>query len=314
MIPNEARMRLDRLAKPSRKLSGSQLDLYPATTTHGVKPFKRPLLKWIGNKQRFAHEIISYFPESFGTYFEPFLGSGAVLGTLGPKRAVGSDVFGPLVEIWTTLSTSPGLLKQWYEDRWHRMMNGDKNEVYDHIKASYNSHPNGADLLFLCRSCYGGVVRFRQIDGYLSTPVGVHMPIPPTEFSRRVDEWRHRTTGAEFRRLDFEKAMGMAAAGDLIYCDPPYSHSQSILYGAQSFELERLFRTISLCKRRGVFVALSIDGTKRSGNLVCDIPIPDGLFEREILVNVGRSMLKRFQMGGRSLEAEVVADRLLLTY
>jgi DNA adenine methylase len=41
--------------------------------------------------------------------------------------------------------------------------------------------------------------------------------------------------------------------------------------------------------------------------------MPNGLFEREMLVNVGRSMLKRFQMEGKSLEAEVVADRLLLT-
>src|SRR3989442_1542017 len=63
-------------------------------------PFKTQLLKWIGNKQRFAHEIIQYFPPTFGTYFEPFLGSGAVLGTLVPQRAVASDALEPLVEIW----------------------------------------------------------------------------------------------------------------------------------------------------------------------------------------------------------------------
>ena len=68
------------------------------------------------------------------------------------------------------------------------------------------------------------------------------------------------------------------------------------------------------CKDRGVFVALSIDGSKRSGNFVCDLPIPSGLFEREVSVNVGRSMLRRFQMKGESLEGELVADRLLLTY
>ena len=37
------------------------------------------LLKWIGNKQRFAETIISYMPETFNNYYEPFLGSGAVL-------------------------------------------------------------------------------------------------------------------------------------------------------------------------------------------------------------------------------------------
>jgi DNA adenine methylase len=63
-----------------------------------------------------------------------------------------------------------------------------------------------------------------------------------------------------------------------------------------------------------VYVALSIDGTKRSGNRICRVPIPHGLFEREVLVNCGRSMLRRFQMEGQTLEGEVVADRLLLTY
>jgi DNA adenine methylase len=114
--------------------------------------------------------------------------------------------------------------------------------------------------------------------------------------------------------MDYAEAMGMARQGDLIYCDPPYRNTQSILYGAQAFDLARLFQVVGECKRRGVCVALSIDGTKRSGDLVCDVPIPAGLFEREALVNCGRSMLRRFQMEGETLEGEVVADRLLLTY
>lgn len=148
----------------------------------------------------------------------------------------------------------------------------------------------------------------------MSTPCGVHNPMPPETFSKRVDEWHERVSSTEFMNVDYTEAMDMARAGDLIYCDPPYSFSQAILYGAQSFNLEQLFLKIRECKRRGVYVALSIDGSKKSGGLVCDIPIPGGLFEREILVNCGKSMLKRFQMEGESLDKEVVTDRLLLTY
>ena len=64
------------------------------------------LLKWIGNKQRFAPEIVSFFPARFGVYREPFLGSAAVLATLAPRQGVGSDIFAPLVEIWQTLRTT----------------------------------------------------------------------------------------------------------------------------------------------------------------------------------------------------------------
>jgi DNA adenine methylase len=148
----------------------------------------------------------------------------------------------------------------------------------------------------------------------MSTPCGIHQPISPVSFSRRVKEWRERTRGTRFLVLDYKEAMGMARRGDLVYCDPPYSYSQTILYGAQSFDFRELIKEIAECKARGVHVALSIDGKKRSGDVLCDLPIPDDLFEREIFLNCGRSMLKRFQMGGRTLEKEVVADRLLLTY
>lgn len=279
-----------------------------------VVPFTKGLLKWIGNKQRMAHEIVSHFPANFGTYFEPFLGSGAVLGTLRPDCAIGSDTFKPLIEIWQTLHSDPGLLNRWYTERYQQMMSGEKVKEYERIKASYNRHPNGADLLFLCRSCYAGVVRFRQKDGYMSTPCGPHKPVPPDSFAGRVNEWHRRTQGTEFRRLDYREALALAKPGDLVYCDPPYTHSQAILYGAQRFRLRQLLQVIADSKSRGVYVALSIDGTKRSGDHVCRLPIPDGLFEREVLVNCGRSMLRRLQMGGQTLEGEVVADRLLLTY
>ncbi len=148
----------------------------------------------------------------------------------------------------------------------------------------------------------------------MSTPVGAHDPVSPESFGKRADIWHARTRGARFLHLDFAESMDSAKPGDLIYCDPPYTDSQAILYGAQAFSLERLFDSIAACKARGVYVALSIDGTKYSGRKLCDVPIPDGLFEREEFVDVGRSMLKRFQMDGRSLEDHEVRDRLLLTF
>lgn len=148
----------------------------------------------------------------------------------------------------------------------------------------------------------------------MSTPVGAHNPITPASFARRVDIWHQRVKGADFLQIEYEEAMSTAREGDMIYCDPPYSYTQAILYGAQDFSLENLFKVIGECKDRGVNIALSIDGTKKSDNFSCDLPIPQGLFEHEIMVNCGRSMLRRFQMGGATLEREVVKDRLLLTY
>lgn len=295
-------------------MSDIQLRLFAGSRMAVPVRLRSQLLKWVGNKQRFALEIVSYFPPVFEKYFEPLLGSGAVLATLANARSLGSDSFRPLIGIWQSLKKSPEMLKTWYTERWHAFNRGDRAEEYERIKASYNANPNPVDLLFICRACYGGVVRFRKADGHISTPCGPHSPIRPESFSRRVDLWHERVEHADFECMDFSEAMALSKPGDLIYCDPPYSHSQSILYGSQGFSLERLFEVIADCKSRGVFVALSIDGKKRSGAYVCDVRLPRGLFEREVFVHCGRSMLKRLQMQGRSLEKEVVADRLLLTY
>lgn len=277
-------------------------------------PPKGQLLKWIGNKQRFAAEIAKFFPTDFNTFYEPFIGSGAVIATISPSNGVGSDAFKPLVEIWDKLKNDPDELVKWYASGRDRLENEDKVDVYESIKASFNKSHNGKDFLFLTRSCYGGIVRFRKSDGYMSTPCGPHTPISVQSFAKRVKEWNQRMTNVEFMHCDYKEIFKMAKKGDLIYCDPPYTHSQGILYGAQSFKLEELFVEITKAKAKGVRVALSIDGSKKSGNFLCDLPIPENVFEEEIYISVGRSMLRRFQMEGQTLEQELVSDRLLLNY
>ena len=286
----------------------------PIPAAGGDMPFRTQLLKWVGNKQRQADAIIRFFPGKYHRYYEPFLGSGGVLGVLAPPQATVSDTFKPLVEIWQMLHSNKEVLKEHYAVRYATINELGKKQAYEQVLADYNASPNGADLVFLCRTCYGGVVRFRKNDGHMSTPCGVHDPVSPESFSKRVDIWHARTRGTKFLHLDFADAMGMAEVDDLVYCDPPYTDSQTILYGAQAFSLKRLFQSIEACKTRGVKVALSIDGTKYSGKKLCDVSIPAGLFEREEFVTVGRSMLKRFQMDGKSLENHEVSDRLLLTY
>jgi len=277
-------------------------------------PPKSQLLKWVGNKQKFAAEITKYFPTQFGRYFEPFLGSGALLATVAPHNGLGSDTFEPLMEIWKMLKSDSGELIKWYSERRSKIGEESKEEVYKKTLSSYNENPNGADFLFLTRSCYGGIIRFRKADGYMSTPCGVHDPISVESFSKRVIEWKNRLNKVDFAHCDYKEAFSQAKSGDLIYCDPPYSHSQTILYGAQDFKLEDLLLEIDKAKSKGVKVALSIDGHKKSGNLLCDLPIEQGLFENELYVNCGKSMLRRFQLEGQTLENENVSDRLLLSY
>ena len=285
-----------------------------ANRTDDVRMWKTQLLKWVGAKQRFAHDIIAAFPPRFGTYHEPFLGAGGVLGVLAPKRAEAADSFAPLIGVWQALRDEPATLAGWYRDRWEAAEAGGWAAEYDRVKARFNAGRTPADLIYLSRAAYGGVIRFRRRDGHMSTPAGSHRPIHPDKFAARVAAWHARVQGTNFHARDYAESFARARGGDVIYCDPPYSGSQSILYGAQGFDLDDLLARIARAKRRGVFVALSLDGARASGAAPEARALPPGLFEREVPITLGASMLKRFQMGGQSLAGERVVDRLLLTH
>jgi DNA adenine methylase len=228
-------------------------------------PPKVQLLKWIGSKHKFAAQMSEYFPPFFNNYHEPFVGSGSILATISPTSGYASDIFKPLIDIWQTLKENPELLISWYEERRNRLDKEDKKVVYEDIKASFNKKPNGADFLYLTRACWGGVIRFRKADGYMSTPIGYHDPIGIDNFKLRVFDWHERVKNTTFDCIDYKEGFDKAVSGDFIFCDPPYKNSQNILYGSQDFKLEELFECIRIAKLKGIYVAMSIDGHSKSG-------------------------------------------------
>ncbi len=281
------------------------------------------LLKWIGNKHRFAEEIVSYMPEEIHTYVEPFLGSGAVLGKLAAenrnslfpryKQAIGGDILPFLIGIFEYVKNDPDTLVRHYE-ACIKDYNDNREQKYLEIRERFNQTFNALDFAVLTRTCYSGVVRFRKSDGYMSTPIGPHKPIPPEAFAKRVEIWHQLVKEVTFMHKDFREVMGLAGEGDLVYCDPPYTHSQSILYGSQTFRIEDLWDAIYACKKRGAKVMLSINGKKKSKAEDIGVQPPAGLFARSILVNCGISMINRLQRAGEEMVNEDVHDKLFLTW
>lgn len=281
------------------------------------------LLKWIGNKQRFAETIVSYMPEEFNNYYEPFLGSGAVLAELlysdsekifpHFKTAFGSDILPFLIEIFNIVKTNSDLIKDYYSNEIIEYYTSPELK-YNEIRDRFNLNHNALDFCILSRTCYSGVIRFRKADGFMSTPRGPHKPIKPETFIKRVDLWQQLLSKAEFRCESYIDAMDRPQAGDLVYCDPPYTHSQSIIYGAQEFNVDILFEKIAECKARDVKVILSINGLRDSKRKDISVTPPDGLFERKLLVACGTSMIDRLKNDGKKMDDKLVHDQLLFTW
>jgi DNA adenine methylase len=60
----------------------------------------RPFLKWAGGKSKLIKQYIPYFPKNFKTYYEPFLGGGAVFFHLQPENAVITDINLELINVY----------------------------------------------------------------------------------------------------------------------------------------------------------------------------------------------------------------------
>ena len=281
------------------------------------------LLKWIGNKQRFAETIVSYMPNQFSNYYEPFLGSGAVMAQLLSsdktmlfphfEHAYGSDILPFLIEVFEYVKNSPDQLVNYYKSEIEEYYL-DPTAKYNEIKERFNSYHNGLDFCLLSRTCYSGIIRFRKADGHMSTPRGPHSPINPKTFEKRVLLWNDLLEKASFQAESFMDAMTKPTAGDVVYCDPPYTHSQGIIYGAQDFDIRELWTKIAECKQRGAKVMLSINGMRESSKKDISVEIPNGLFARKIIVDCGTSMIDRLQNGGKEMVDERVDDLLLLTW
>lgn len=281
------------------------------------------LLKWIGNKQRFADTIVSYMPDSIADYYEPFLGSGAVMAELlnadatklfpHLNHAYGSDILPFLVDIFAITKENPQMIVDYYRKGITDYCLNPEEE-YNNIRARFNAKHNPYDFILLSRTCYSGVIRFRKADGYMSTPRGPHNPISPDSFETRVQQWNSLLQKASFRCESFEEAMDRPREGDVVYCDPPYTHSQNIIYGAQLFNIEVLWKKIAECKERGVKVILSINGSRESKKKDISITPPDRLFCRKLGVDCGTSMIDRLQNNGKEMIGKAVEDQLLLTW
>ena len=279
------------------------------------------LLKWIGNKQRFAPLIVSAMPTSFNDYYEPFLGSGAVLAELKSSSNTGlfptfneahaADILPFLVDIFNMTRDNPDALACYYKDTITRYYD-DPAATYNEVRDRFNEDHNPLDFCILSRTCYSGVIRFRKKDGFMSTPKGAHKPISPETFRSRVSLWSSLIQDVDFQVASFEETMSHAGPGDLVYCDPPYTNSQTIIYGAQGFDITRLWSAIESCVERGAYVMLSINGSRKNSDVAPVIPA--GLFKREYAVDCGISMIDRFQNGGDTMGDTIVKDKLLLTW
>ena len=228
-----------------------------------------PFVKWAGGKNQLLDKLHNRVPNSYGTYYEPFIGGGALLLNERPKKAIISDVNEQLINTYLQLKADPRAVIRAVK----RLDEGicDK-DYYLVTREAYNkkiqAHELDAEcaalMIWINKHCFNGLYRVNGKGLF-------NVPYNNKQTGNSIDEANLMSIGyflensnVDILCQDFEITCDSAQAGDFVYFDSPYipvSETANFTdYTKDGFTYEDHVRLAELYKRladRGVKVMLS---------------------------------------------------------
>jgi DNA adenine methylase len=231
-------------------------------------PLVRPFLKWAGGKRQLLPELRKYIPRPGprATYYEPFVGGGALFFALQRQRAVINDTNAELINCYQVIRDDvENLIAALSQHR--------NEEAYYYELRDWDRSPDfaarppverAARVIFLNKTCYNGLFRVNS-QGQFNVPFGKYKAptIVDAAVLRAVSKYLNNNAIAMLN-VDFEKAVREARRGDFIYFDPPYdpvsdtaSFTGYDVNGFSRAEQTRLKGVVDVLDKRGCKVLLS---------------------------------------------------------
>ncbi len=272
----------------------------------------QPFLKWAGGKRQLLPQIKPYIPEiGENTYFEPFLGAGAMLFSIQPHNAIVNDINSELYNVYKVIADEQ-LFEELIEDLRSHV---NESEYFYEIRALDRSEDyqnlslvkKASRFIFLNKTCFNGLYRVNS-KGQFNVPFGKYKKpeIVNEAVLREVHQFLNQSN-ITFLNGDFKAAVKEAKSGDFVYFDPPYdpvsqtssftSYAQEGFGKAEQYELRDVFKQLN---DRGCKVLLSNS----------DTPFIREIYEgfNIVTVQANRAINSKAEGRGKINEVLVVGD------
>lgn len=218
--------------------------------------FVAPVVKWVGGKRQLITEIEKYFPDKYSTYYEPFLGGGAVLFHFQPPKAVVNDVNNELINLYIVIKENVEELIYELEKHKNEKEYFYKIRALDRNKEFYESLTNvqkAARILYLNKTCFNGLFRVNN-SGEFNTPFGKYKnPNIVDKITLTAVSNYFNQNNIKFMCGDFEEGVKGIRKGAFVYLDPPYdpvSDSSNFTgYSKEGFGRDDQKRLKKLCDK-----------------------------------------------------------------
>lgn len=237
----------------------------------------KPFLKWVGGKARLAATLADLLPDELDTYYEAFIGGGALFFHLAQqhrfRRAVLNDFNPELINCYTVVRDDvSGLVNKL------RGFALGRDAFYEMRALDPNTMPpidRAARTIYLNKTSFNGLYRQNKA-GKFNSPFGDYAN------PQVVDEPNLRACSALLQSVrlcigDFAQAVETAQRGDAVYFDPPYvplsATSNFESYTKEGFTLGDQQRLATTCREltaKGVFILESNSDTSTVHDLYGD--------------------------------------------
>lgn len=229
----------------------------------------RPFLKWAGGKKQILGHILAMVPDKINTYYEPFVGGGAVFFALAVSKrfclASLNDANQELIDCYRAVQKSPksivNQLRKWSVDE--STFYEVRNKIFGRLTQ------RAARTIYLNKTGYNGLYRVNK-KGQFNVPFGkwAHLPkvVDPANLQACSNILNENVT---LSCQDFSEAVLTAGPGDVVYFDPPYvplsKTSNFRDFTSRGFTSDDQFRLVSCFRKlvdRGVRVIASNSNTE----------------------------------------------------
>jgi DNA adenine methylase len=249
----------------------------------------KTFLRYPGNKSRLLKQIRQYIPDTFNTYYEPFLGSGAIFLDIKPKKAVLNDLNKDVYTTWKQVQQNPDkVMKQitLYSNTLKNKQSREEQRNYaKDLTGKLNTTTNEIDrvsmYIFLKQMAYNGHLKSNTRGYYFH---GLEMN-SKSWFSflngkkHLISQASVILPGIKITNKDYKEVLTSVKKNDFVYLDPPYIHSAKtpIVYNKNSIDeiilLQDILTMMNELNDRGAKVMLSMS----------DYPIVRSLFNGYVI-------------------------------
>lgn len=259
------------------------------------------VIKWSGSKRTVANQLAEKFI-SADTYFEPFVGGGAMMPYAKASRGFASDIIPELIALWENIKTNPQQVAEEYEKRWLDLQQNGAN-VYYIVRNHFNETHNCFDFLFLTRTCVNGMIRYNE-KGEFNNSFHLSRPgINPDTLRDIIFQWSRVLQKFQFLNVDYRECLANVKAGDFVFLDPPYGGTKS-RYTQTEFVLDDFYKELDRLNSVGAKWILTFDGT--AGDRTYSYAPPAEVYKQHYYINTGNSAFARLMDNKKDVIQESV--------